>query len=200
MLIFLSAVAVTFDVFAVGVSYGFNGISFPPKSLFVMNLTAFIITFFATLTGDFVGMILNETMCQIISSLMISGLGVWMIVQSYNEEKNKKLPSVIITSPEEGDIDRSKSIEPFEAFLIGCAVSIDATVVCFGIAAERKALSFIMPILLLCLQLVFAISGVMIGKKLGEKIKINSKKTALVSGAVIIILGFYGLSGIFLPF
>lgn len=197
MLLILTAAVVSFDIFAVGVSYGLSGIEFPPKSIFVMNFTAFVIILAATLAGRFTGMVLDGIWCELLSGLMITGLGIWMIVQGCRGEKEENLPCAIITNPAAADIDKSKTIESFEAFVIGVAVSIDATVVCFGVSAEGKNNGFVFPLIVLATQIIFAISGLIVGKKIGKNLKINSKKVAFVSGGIIIMLGFHGLCGLF---
>ena len=90
----------------------------------------------------------------------------------------------MLTEPKTTDINNNGKIETGEAMAIGIALSIDSSAVVLGTAY----LGIILPISIMLMQLLFMLAGLKIGKKI--KPNINNKYVALISGLIIIIMGF----------
>lgn len=195
MLIILTAISVSLDALGLGISYGLRGIRFPFKSLLLMNITAFSITLISAILGRLIGITFSTKLCNITAPLFLIGLGIWMCVQGlkYSAEK---LPAGIITNPELGDMDKSEIIDLKEAFVIGVAISIDASVCCIGLSYSDSS-GILLPAAVLIMQFLLLSLGLFLGKHVGDKINIDSHKTALISGIILLMLGFYEFTPVF---
>lgn len=199
MYILFVAVALSIDAFGVGMALGMKKISLPLSAVLTLSLTGIIILFTATMGGNLIFKAIPSEYTHIVSSLIFVVMGVWIIKQGLSDikkEKNTKEYSFlikylgitvnIVRTPEYGDLNNSRSIEIYEAVFIGVALSLDSVVVCLSSNS-----TFLLPMFILMFQLAFILWGNILGKKL--KLPCNTKACTLLSGTLIIIIGFLQL-------
>lgn len=83
------AVALSFDGFAVGVSYGVRRISIPVLSLLVISLTSATAMGVSMLMGHLVSSLLSVELAEKVGAVILIGVGCWVLVQTWIQRKEK---------------------------------------------------------------------------------------------------------------
>jgi putative sporulation protein YtaF len=117
------------------IAYSIRGI----KITTLINIWISVITFIISATAAFAGALitgfLSRQWSSVISMLLLTGIGVWIIVEPYmkksgdalkesRQEKGATILSVLV-NPEKADMDHSKHIDFKEATVLGIALSIN---------------------------------------------------------------------------
>ncbi len=204
--VLLLGLAVSIDAFAAGVAYGIKSIKMPANSLAVIGVITALCTSTAITLAYYLGSFINTSLAVAAGSLLLIAIGAWNIFQEYIT-KNKKLqgastdnPSLklrigrivisIMSDPETADIDRSRSISPSEAILLGLALGIDNMVATFA-AALIKPLPLYTPAIMAFIQMLLIAVGISAASRLiSDDLR---KRFPYVPGAILIILGIIRL-------
>ena len=172
------SIILSIDALFFGFSFGLNKIRLPLKSAAALTLTGLVIILGAIKLGDIMYAFLPHA--KLIGGLILIGIGIFLAADC----KNKGSLKSMLNRPETTDINRNGKIETGEAMAIGIALSIDSSAVVIGTAY----LGIILPLTIMIMQLIFLLAGVEAGKKI--KPDIDSKYISVISGLIIIILGF----------
>lgn len=172
------SVILSLDALSFGFSYGINKIRLPLKSAAVMTLTGLVIILGAIQMGDIMYSYLPQA--KLLGGIILIGIGIFLATDYRSKNGLKSM----LSEPKTTDINHNGRIETGEAMAIGIALSIDSSAVVLGTAY----LGIILPVTIMLMQLLFMFTGLKIGKKI--KPCINNKYIALISGLIIIIMGF----------
>lgn len=172
------SVILSLDALSFGFSYGINKIRLSFKSAAIMTLTGLVIILGSIQLGDIMYKYLPQA--KFIGGLILVGIGIFLAAD-YRSRNGLK---TMLSEPKTTDINHNGKIETGEAMAIGIALSVDSSAVVLGTAY----LGIILPISIMLMQLLFMFTGLKIGKKI--KPNINNKYVALISGLIIIIMGF----------
>lgn len=185
MTILVLSLVLSIDALSFGMAFGIKGISIPKRSLALISLIGLLTLAIAMLLGNLLNNILP--FCNIIGSLLLIGIGIWICTDTKEGTKNIK---GLLDNPELGDLNKSGIIEYYESVIIGITLSLDAAAVALTSTLAGFG-SIILPISIMISQLIFLTYGAYLGKKL--KLKINSKYITIISGLIIILIGLYGI-------
>lgn len=133
--VFLIALANNIDNIGVRIAYSIRGIKIDTLKNLWISIITFFISLLSAILGTCVSLILNKSICSILSMILLTIMGIWIILESYlrgkgvfNNEKvnsNKRVICDILENPESADMDNSKDIDFKEATLLGIALSIN---------------------------------------------------------------------------
>ena len=170
------AISLSIDSLGVGMSYRIKGvkITFPAKA--ILGIMSFGITWMALNLGEWMVQYFPPDILRILGTAVLVLIGITFIHRG-------------IQSKEEAfcDMDHSSSIELWEAFLLGIALSSDTVSTCIAIATfplDTKVLPFLVGILQV--GLLDAGSGVAVS--FGKFTKNNAKICGIFSGVLLIFL------------
>jgi putative sporulation protein YtaF len=133
-IIFIS-LANNVDNIGARIAYSIRGIKITiPINIWISVIT-FIISATAAFSGTLITGFLSRQWSSVISMLLLTGIGLWIIVEPYmkksgnvlresREEKGVNILSVLM-NPEKADMDNSKHIDFKEATVLGIALSIN---------------------------------------------------------------------------
>ncbi len=172
------SVILSLDALTFGFSYGVNKIKLPFKSAFIITATGLIIITGAMNMGEL--MYKYIPMAKFIGGIILIIMGIFLAADFRDKGGVKSM----LQKPESTDINHNGNIESGEAMAIGTALSIDSAAVVMGTAYLGIAL----PIGIMLMQILFMILGLKAGKKIKPCIK--SKYIALISGLIIVVMGF----------
>ena len=193
----LLSLSANLDTFTVAISYGIKKIK-----LSISNIL--LITFITTL-GTFASMSLGLGLTQFISvytanligSLMLIGIGIWILVDFFKQShkknqissiENNSTYSQILSDPIVADKDHSGDIDFKESITLSLALTINNLGI--GIAASIAGINIYLNTI--CTFIVTILS-IVVGISIGSSYLSNlcGKYAGLISGLVIILLGLY---------
>jgi len=133
--ILLISLANNLDNIGVRIAYSIRGIKISiPINMWIAVIT-FIISGFAAYSGTLITGLLSKQLASIISMVLLSGIGLWIIAEPYMKKNSNVLNRShqdrgsniwhIIVNPEKADSDNSKHIDFKEATVLGIALSIN---------------------------------------------------------------------------
>lgn len=207
VVLFLFALALSLDGFGVGLAYGFKKISVPPKSLAVICLTSATAISLSMGFGWALGSLFEPAFARQLGSVLMAGVGVWLLLQGLVEIRGSNLPQENITlvhfkvkplgiaveilkEPSQADFDRSGEIGLTEALVLGFALALDALGAGFGLAVSW-GFSWLAPLMVGALKYILVSAGLTLGRRL------NCRKPGIVSallpGVILITLGLVSL-------
>lgn len=200
----LFAVSLSLDAVAVGFSYGMKDIKLPARSMLAMFLISAFMSAVGTLLGGTVSSFFSPQAAKWISFLLLMGLGLWMIFDSFREARETQpkkeardektfefmLKSIglsvkIIKHPVDCDFDKSATIDFWEASYLAFLLSIDAVCSCASLAVGGSS-SYITPILVGVFQTAFLFAGDFAGKYFSNAKFLNAKAVMLLPGTILI--------------
>ncbi|QDR83114.1 sporulation membrane protein YtaF [Sporomusa termitida] len=203
--VLLLGLAVSIDAFAAGVAYGIKSIKLPAKSLAVIGVITALSTGTAMAFAYYLGSFINTALAVAAGSLLLIAIGAWNIFHEYITNKAPqgdptakpplklrigRIVISIMSDPETADLDRSRSISPSEALLLGLALGLDNMVATFA-AALIKPLPLYTPAIMTFIQMLLIAVGISAAARL---ISADLKKRfPYVPGAILIILGIIRL-------
>lgn len=182
------------DNAGVGIAYGVRKIQISGLA----NLMIAVISVIATLIGGALGGLVSNWitpfMAHLIGTIVIVGVGIWVMCQPFLEKKTKKreansnLVTQILRSPEEADRDQSKTISIGEAVLLGTALSMNALAGGFDAGITRLNL-FATAISVGVLSYILMAVCSYIGSRYAAD-KLGDRATIL-SGLLLILIGLH---------
>ncbi len=206
--ILILAISLSIDSLGIGVAYGVREIKIPLNAKIIISILSFTFTSISIFFGGLVVKILPPVAAKSFGIIILMLMGVWIIYQALHEKETEKKPpdeektilNILIKSlgisikiihhPETCDMNKSSTIDPFEALYLGTALSIDSFGAGIGSAAVGLNSIFIPVAVALC-QLIFLCTGLFIGKKIAvsKMIKVNNNIWSIISGSLLIVLG-----------
>ncbi len=183
--IFISAI-MSADAWIFGLSFGAKGIKINIFSILIITLTGLGIL----MVSSFLGEILSNFVIygRIVGSFILIGTGMWLC--SDDDENIKG----VLDNPERADMNKSKTIDPFEALITGFVLSIDSAAVILG-SALAEGSEKVLPFFILVFQIVFIFAGIRAGRSRFKNI--SGKTISILAGFVIVLMGLYKLSAVF---
>ncbi|NOU76712.1 sporulation membrane protein YtaF [Paenibacillus sp. LMG 31458] len=100
-------------------------------SNFIIALMGFMLTFVGGIFGNWISLWLPAFICNVIGMIVLVIIGVWVLCQPLLSKKSEKMPSSssmlihILQSPEDADLDGSKTVGITESIILGLALSIN---------------------------------------------------------------------------
>ncbi len=183
--IILIALISSIDAFIFGISFGCKKISITFIPLVVMTFTGSLVLIASAIAGSLISSYIEYG--RLIGSLILIFVGIWLCSDTENSTKS------ILENPESADINKSKTIEPIEAAIIGFVLSIDSAAIVIGSAITSK--NMLLPVFILVFQIIFITLGIFTG---GMGIKnIPNRLITVLSGFIIVMIGLYKLSSYF---
>ncbi|EKQ50144.1 MULTISPECIES: manganese efflux pump [unclassified Clostridium] len=178
--LFVIAILNSIDNIGVGVAYSVAGVKVKlAKNLLIASL-AFLVSFLASLFGQFISYFLNDTECSIISMLLLVIMGIRMIYTSFSDKNNI-----------EANKNNVKELGFKEAFSIGIALALDDISSSVSSAlVGYSAFMVSLPYFIISLGIFFSGNYAL---KFITKLNVGKKPTILAGILMIII----GLSQIF---
>lgn len=208
----LLAFSGSLDSVGVGISYGIKKTKIGIIPLIVLFALIFCITTIAMLVGNFITSIISETFVSVIGSVMLIGMGAFIIFSAiFKTDENNNVDTKnlypkeynffikflgitinIIKNPVSSDIDNSNRIDIKEALFLGIALSLDAMSIGFG-ASVIGINSFVFPFLMSLFHLAFLVIGIFIGEHIRNISKLPTNIWSIISGILLIILALIKL-------
>lgn len=201
--IFILAMAISVDGFAVGITYGIRGIKIGFLPLLLVGGISTIAIYLTSTLGTIFASLIGPKLAKNIGGLILIGIGIWIIYSTYanyNKEEEsisekKLLVSLrikslgiiinILKEPTIADFDKSGTINYLEATFLGFALALDAVGVGLGIGMTGIS-GILLPAIIGLVSLLFVFAGFLFGKKLGDILPDYFK---ILPGFVIIFLG-----------
>lgn len=175
---FLVAVALAMDAFSVSMTKGFTQKQLTNSQILYYGLFFGGFQFLMPLIGYFCGNVIAsivESLAPVIGFVLLLAIGVNMIRESIAGDSE--------------EITDSFSFR--EVFLLAIATSIDAFAVGITIALLKDPV-ILSSVIIGIVAFLFSISGVFIGRKLGDYV---GDKFQILGGVILIIIGFKILFG-----
>ncbi|SFR68937.1 Putative Mn2+ efflux pump MntP [Anaeromicropila populeti] len=174
--ILIISVSLSIDALGIGISYHLKGVKITKLSRAIIAMMSVIIMYTSLKIGAFLAAVFPETVIQIIGISILVLIGLTFIRNSIFGDENQIY-----------DFDKSKTIDFWEAFILGIALSADAFSA--GIAASAIGIGgSIMPFTVGFMQIAFlSIGGILIDKSQLMK-KLNRKVCGVFSGFLLILI------------
>lgn len=165
----LLSAALSIDALSIGASCGFGGVKISLSAKTIIILVSVFITAAAVMFGRILSGIVTELAGKVIGSVLLAALGSYMMLGAFDIKIRKKASKErkqglfaasarILGDPGGCDIDRSMTIEPKEAGIIGIALSADSfsAGISAGISGGK---AIFVPLVCGIFQLVFLYLG-----------------------------------------
>ncbi len=188
----LLIISVSTDGFAVSLGLGSAGIKIPIKSTIVISFIGTLFLWISVNLGGIIGGIIDERICEVVSSTMLFSLGVFNLTSVYfgriskKKSRKKATPIEMFFDGEKADTDNSKDISLKEAVVLSVALSADSIITGISVGALGMKIA---PVIIL--TFLAGILAVQIGAYIGKKFK-NSKNLSVnyLCGIVLIAMAF----------
>lgn len=184
------AVAISVDGLAAGIAYGLRGIRVPFLSLVTVSTVSALMITTSMQAGRLIGQLMPPLAARLVGSGILIALGTAMLRGGRSSGARGPLILRLVHRPQEADLDRSGTLTPGEAALLGAALALDALGAGLG-AGIVGFWAWICPIIVGLAKLVFMGCGVMIGGYLAHEDFL--RRTWMVPGGLLIILGILKL-------
>lgn len=206
---FLLSISSSIDSLGIGITYGIKNTSISNKGKLVIFFVSFIVTIVSLYLGNILKFIFPDFIVDYLGSFLFIIMGIFICFQALNKNKNidnKKtkinktktysffikflgITIKIIKDPISSDLDNSNKIDSKEAFFLALALSMDS--LCVGIGGSIIGINtYIFPFLIGFFQLFFLGLGNFLGKKIYNFSSLPSNLWSIVSGILLILLGF----------
>lgn len=190
------ALANNLDNISVRIAYSIRGVKITmPKNIWISVIT-FCISTLAAYLGQTIPKFLDSEVTNIISMLLLSIIGLWIMLEPYLKrekdetvkqiETNEKNYSHILMEPKSADIDNSKDIDFKEATFLGIALSLNN--IGGGISAGMIGLN---AIFVGVFSAIISFLALLAGNYITEFFNRWNlgKKATIVSGLILILIG-----------
>ena len=202
---FLVVFTLSLDAFVASIAYGANKIKMPFKSMIIIDIICTSLLAISIFLGTLVKKTLPESTTIIISFTILILLGIFYLLEGVikryiknNLILDKKIKFklfniwfIISVYMDEikADLDNSKTLSSKEALYLAIALSLDSLAIGFG--SSLGSINCISIIFLsLIINMIAIWSGLAIGKRFVEKVKID---LSWLAGVILIILAFLKL-------
>ena len=201
--LWLLAAALSIDALNIGVICGFEGIRIPWRSRWVMMAMTTLCTALAVTAGYFLQDVLPPLFGQILGTVMLLGLGVYMTIGAVRRLRGHprcvpptdghflKESVELIGEPSRCDADDSKRIELREAAAIGFALSGDSVACGLGAGVGVGLHAVLMPPLCGFFQMLFVWCGGWLADRLRHKKSFRHEWMSLAAGVLLIVMALF---------
>lgn len=205
------ALALNMDSFAAGAAYGVRNIKLPVASLAIISIMSMAAITISMVLGHAVAGYFSAIFAHRLGGAILFFIGLWVLIQSLqeNQQKNKEAPEnepeqeapgpvlqihiralglviQILREPSRADLDRSGTISPREAVLLGLALAMDAFAA--GFAVSMLGFNILFTALMVGLgHYILTYLGLLAGMRVGASRL--SQKVAALPGFILIALG-----------
>ena len=155
---FLLAISSSIDSLGIGITYSLRHTKLLKKSKIILFLISTFITFLSGIIGNILNNTFSTNICEFIGSALLLCMGIFIIIQSNEQEISF-------------DFDNSNDISPKEAIFLGIALSLDS--LCIGIGGSTIGINiYLFSVFVAILQYVFLSIGNYCGIRLNRFNKI----------------------------
>ncbi len=170
------SISLSIDALGIGMSYQLRGVKITWTAKFIVGLMAVVVSLGAVCLGNQVMEYFPMDVVRILGTALLCLIGIVFIRKGLYEEGEVFC-----------DMDRSSTIEPWEAVLLGAALSADS--ISTGIAVATLGINNIgLPLMVGISQPLFLMAGEWIGKKSRIISKGNQKICGIFSGMLLIFI------------
>ena len=188
----LLAFSLSVDALGIGLSYGLRRIRFPPISLLLLALEAFLAMELFLAFGRLLAAVIPAGAAAVLSGGFLLLFGAWLCLQGVGQGKEKE--DSPLQAPSLCDRDASCSLEPKEALLLGLLLSLDSFAV--GISAAVSGMDVrLLPLFSALLQSCFLALGAKGGRRLILCPQPKEAFWTFLSGGILILIALLQLSG-----
>lgn len=176
----LLAVAISLDGLGVGVAYGLKGTKIPCRARLLVAVVSALTVTAAFLFGSGLRWFFSPRAGILLGRVILIAVGFWLLIQGWlagkdgdaNGEdfplarlsvKSLGIVILILRRPASADLDRSGTISPAEALLLGLALATDAFGAGTGAAAGRTWPLYT-PLLVGLSKYIFLSTGLFLGR------------------------------------
>lgn len=171
----LLALSASIDALSLGITYGIKKTKMSIAGNIIIFTTLLVLTGISLLVGNYISILFSPNFSVFLGSSLLILLGIYNIYKAQNNVSTNF------------DTDNSNYIDPKEAFMLGLAVSVDASCVSLGSGMIGLG-SFILPIFMAIFHTFFVNCGNLVSKNIFKRIEIPDKVLAIFSGAVLILV------------
>lgn len=188
---FLFVFVATIDVLIIGMSYSLKNINLNLSFNILIGVISAFGTYLSMLIGAYLSIIINLKFTNILSGSILFVLGIKML-KDILVNNNTTTIECIKENPEIIDINKSGTIEIFEAFVLGLALTINNMGV--GISAALAGINISVVTILSCIiSILFLSIGQFIGRifyngTTARYLEIISSIIILILGAILILI------------
>ncbi len=184
LLLVLSA---NMDNIIVGLSYGIKKVKIGPLANLLIAVITLIGTVLSMALGKILLKIIPENIENSLGSIILLLIGLWTIIKPLTKGSDS---DGIFENPEKVDIDRSSVIDAKESIILALALTLNN--IGIGVGASITGLNIVLTSLL---TFVASILTITLGYFIGSHYlaRVVNKRTAVISGLLIIILAIYEL-------
>ncbi len=208
------AISSSIDSLGIGITYGIKNTKITIGAKFILFFLSFVISILSIYFGNLLKYLFPDFLIHYLGGCILVIMGLFLCFQSLKTSKpNYKIKDIkdlkisdtekiysffikclgitikIIKNPSSSDLDKSNTIDSKEALFLGLALSLDSF--CIGVGFSMiHTFSIIFPLLTSCFQLFFLSFGNYCGKKLYSFNKLPDNIWSIISGILLIIIGF----------
>ncbi len=186
MIVFLT-LAATADSFIIAFNYGIKKVIISNSSNFFISILCLCGTLLSMFIGKTLGGLVSVHLADIIGSIVLIGLAVYMLYNTFHTGKNETQPYT--KDPSAVDKDDSKVIELRESLLIGILLSINNMGMGIGAGIAGMPVS-ITPVICAAASFIFIKIGCVFGRHI-TSLKL-SKVLEIISAVLVLLLGILG--------
>ena len=191
------AAALSIDAFGIGFSCSLRGIRIPLRCKLIICGVSVIVTAAATVTGYLASGFLPEHAGNVIGSVMLILLGIYIFAGALLKHRKKSAETEtvkaadILLSPEVCDMDSSSDVDMREALYTGMALSADSFSA--GIGAGVAGGAELIPVFCGLFQLLLLCFGGFCGGMMKSRISGGELWLTLLSSLMLIAFGIIRL-------
>lgn len=206
------ALSVSIDSLGIGITYGLKNTMISKSAKIILFIISITMTGLSVYFGNILTQLVPSYFTNLIGSLLLVCMGLWIIYQALNSNKPITSPKAseekiyqffikflgitiqIIRNPISSDLDHSKKIDVKEALYLGMALSLDS--ICVGICSSVIGFnSAIFPIFVALFQLCFLSIGRFLGVRIVSICQIPENIWNVLSGILLICIGISKIIG-----
>jgi len=206
----LLALALSLDSLMVGLLYGVRAIRLSWAAMGIVSLATGLLLMLSMAAGRSVALVLRPEVAHRLGAMLLVGVGIWITYQTLRSQRRGAGPEIppeaepvrrvwrlklgsvgivieILREPGAADLDRSGSINPLEATLLGVALALDSTAA--GLGAALAGFSPVgLPLAAMAASLALLYAGSRWARLLPFRLE---GPWAALHGLVLLVVGLY---------
>ncbi|WCN37343.1 sporulation membrane protein YtaF [Aneurinibacillus uraniidurans] len=188
------AFASNLDNLAIGIAFGVRSTRIPTMSNVIIALITMVGTYLSMTIGEIVAFYMSGLVANVLGAVLISGIGLWTIVDSWRKwgteipVLNHETSSDPIRNPYAADVDKNNIISVKESVALGIALAMNNLAV--GIGAGATSVS---PLLTTMFAGLFSLAFIGFGSKVGYVMARTwfGKYSGIIGGVLLFLIGIY---------
>lgn len=170
------AISLSIDALGIGIAYPLRGVKLDALAKWVIGLISCLVMFLAILVGEQMTKVIPADVLMVIGTAILVLMGVIYIRNSLFSDEEASY-----------DLDKSKTIDLFEAVILGFALSADSISAGIAVVAIGMKSTWI-PVIVGVTQVVFLTIGNILVNKFTKTKEVNSKVCGVFSGSLLILI------------